>query len=185
LAAHDCVEANPNPKSHRLRACASFQGEGSMVTFVAGAGDGFLPYRFTRHMFFIEAAGQTFKPGAVVVLDAAGRIIKGGTDPAAATVVGVASERATGVLGSKVGVYVADENAEFKGRVQDTGVLALTNVGKQYSIVLDATNDIFRVDLSDTTNKNVTVTELIDAVGDVNGRVAFKWANAARGVQYS
>jgi hypothetical protein len=156
-----------------------------MVTFTAGANDHFRPYRLSRHMFFLEAAGQSFKAGHVVTLDAAGRIIKGVTDPAAATVVGVASEKASGVLGTKIGVYVADENIEFQGRVQDTGVLALTNVGKQYSIVLDGTNDIFRVDLSDTTNKNVIVTELIDAVGDVNGRVVFKWVNAARAVQAS
>lgn len=156
-----------------------------MATFVVGANDHFLPYRFTRIMYFLEAAAQSFKMGHVVTLDANGRIVKGATDPAAASVVGVAAEKASGTQGTKIGVYVADENAEFKGRVQDTGTLALTNVGKQYSIVLDATNDIFRVDLSDTTNKNVTVTELIDAVGDVNGRVAFKWANAARAIQYS
>lgn len=150
-----------------------------MVTFVAGAGDGPRPYRNTRIMYFLEGASQTFKPGHVVVL-AAGSLVKGASDPAANTVVGVAAEAASGVTGRKIGVYMADESAEFQGRVQDTGALALANVGTQYGIVFDAGRDIFRVDLTDTTAKVVTVTELIDAVGDVNGKVVFKFLNAAR-----
>lgn len=151
-----------------------------MVTFTAGANDHFRPWRYARLMYFPEAAAQTFKAGHVVVLNGAGSILKGGTDPAAATVVGVAAEAASGVTGRKIGVYMADENAEFQGRVQDTGVLSQAIIGLQYSIVLDGTYDIFRVDLSDTVNKRLGVTELIDAVGDVNGRVVFKWLNAAR-----
>ena len=150
-----------------------------MVTFVAGAGDGFRPYRNTRIMYFLEGASQSFKPGHVVVLSA-GKLVKGASDPAANTVVGVAAEAATGVTDRKIGVYMADETAEFQGRVQDTGALALANVGAQFGIVLDGARDIFRIDLTETTAKTCTVTELLDAVGDVNGRVAFKWLNAAR-----
>lgn len=156
-----------------------------MVTFTVAPSDWIRPIRFSRVIHFLEAAGQSFKVGQLVTLDANGRLIKGTTDPAAQTVVGIAGEAASGVQGVKHPVWMADETAEFIGRVQDTGVLALTNIGKQYSIVLDATNDIFRVDLSDTTNKNVTITELYDAVGDVNGRVVFKFANAARVPLYS
>ena len=155
-----------------------------MVTFVAGAGDGPRPYRNTRIMYFLEGAGQSFKPGHVLVLTA-GRAVKGASDPAANTVLGVAAEAANGVQDRKIGVYLADENTEFQGRVQDTGALALTNVGAQFGIVLDGVRDIFRVDLSDTTNKVVTVTELIDAPADVNGRVVFKFMNAARTPQWS
>ena len=150
-----------------------------MVTFTVGAGDTMRPIRQDRVLHFQEGAGQSFKPGAVVVLSG-GQIVKGASDPAANTVVGVAAEAATGVQGTKHPVYMADEGAEFQARVQDTGVLALANVGTQYGIVFDAGRDIFRVDLSDTTNKVVTVTELIDAVGDVNGKVVFKFMNAAR-----
>jgi len=135
-------------------------------------------------MYFLEGAAQTFRAGALVVLSA-GRIVKGASDPAANTVVGIAAEKASGVQNTKIGVYIADENAEFQGRVQDTGALALAQVGAQFGIVLDAVNDIFRVDLSDTTNKVLTITELIDAVGDINGKVVFKWMNAARAPQWS
>ena len=156
-----------------------------MVTFIAGAGDGPRPYRNTRIMYFLEGAGQTFKPGHVVILSA-GKIVKAAS-AAVAAIVGVAAEAASGVTDRKIGVYVADENAELQGRVQDTGVLALANVGAQFGIVLDAAagRDIFRVNLADTTNKAVTVTELIDAVGDVNGKVVFKWMNAVRTPQFS
>lgn len=150
-----------------------------MATISVNSKNHFRPYRNTRIAYFLEGAAQSFKAGHVVVLSG-GKIVKGASDPAASTVVGVAAEAATGVTDTKVGVYLADENAEFVGNVQDTGVLALANIGTAYGIVLDAGNDIFRVDLSDAVNTRVRVTELIDAVGDVNGLVVFKWLNAAR-----
>lgn len=156
-----------------------------MVTFVAGAGDGPRPYRNTRIMYFLEGAAQTFKPGHVVILTA-GKIVKGAS-AAVAAIVGIAAEAASGVTDRKIGVYMADENTEFQGRVQDTGALALANVGAQYGLVLDAAagRDIFRVNLADTTNKAVIVTELIDAVADVNGKVVFKFINSVRTPQAS
>lgn len=155
-----------------------------MATIVVGAGNHFRPHRFTRIAYFLEGAAQTFKAGHLVVLSA-GKIVKGATDPAASTIVGVAAEAASGVTDRKIGVYLADENAEFIGNVQDTGALALANIGTAYGIVLDAGNDIFRVDLSDAVNTRVRVTELIDAVADVNGLVVFKFLNAARVPQAS
>jgi hypothetical protein len=156
-----------------------------MVTFTVGAGDGFRELRQTRIMYFLEGAAQTFKTGAVVILTA-GKAVKGAT-AAVATILGIAAEAASGVTDRKIGVLVADENSEFQGRVQDTGVLALALVGGQFGLILDAVGgkDIFRVNIADTTNKAVVITELIDAVGDVNGRVAFKFLNAVRTPQQS
>ena len=111
-----------------------------------------VPYRLTRNAHFEEGASQSFAYGHVVVLSS-GQLVKGGSDPTANTVVGVASEDATGVQGTKIGVYVATEDAEFLGNVQDTGTLALALIGTQVGLVLDGTNDIFRVDLSDTTQQ--------------------------------
>jgi hypothetical protein len=54
-------------------------------------------------------------------------------------------------------------------------------VGKQYGVILDAANgNIFRVNTADTTNKVVEVVKLIDAIGDINGRVAFKFLSVSR-----
>jgi len=156
-----------------------------MVTFTVGAGDGFRELRTTRIMYFLEGAAQTFKVGAVVVLTA-GKAVKGAT-AAVAAILGIAAEAASGITDRKLGVLVADENSEFQGRVQDTGVLALALVGAQFGLILDSVGgkDIFRVNIADTTNKAVIITELIDAVGDVNGRVAFKFINSVRTPQAS
>jgi len=135
--------------------------------------------RLNRIAYFLEGAAQSFKAGHVVVLTA-GKVVKGATDPAAGTVLGIAAEAASGITDNKVGVFVGDENAEFIGNVQDAGALALANVGLSCGLVLDAVNDIFRVDLGDTTNLQVKVLELVDAVGDINGAVVFKFLNAAR-----
>jgi hypothetical protein len=150
-----------------------------MATIVVGAGSKVKPHRKCRIAYFPEAASQSFDAGDVVI-SSSGKVAIGTSDPAANLIFGVAAEDASGVTDKKVGVYIADESAEFSAQVQDTGTLALANVGAQYGIVLDATNGIFRVDLSDTTNKRVTITELLDAIGDVNGRVVFKFMNAAR-----
>lgn len=149
------------------------------TTFTVTSSNIIVPYRLTRNASIEEGSAQTYKYGALLVLSG-GQAVKGASDPAANTILGIASEDATGVQASKVGYYAATEDAEFLGTVQDTGTLALALIGTQVGLVYDATNDIFRVDLSDTTNKRVTITRLYDAVGDVNGRVVFKFMNAAR-----
>jgi hypothetical protein len=150
-----------------------------MATIVVTNKNVFRTRRLDRIAYFLEGAAQTFKAGHVVILSA-GKVVKGATDPAAGTVLGVAAEAASGITDNKIGVFVADENAEFIGNVQDTGVLALANVGLSCGLVLDGVNDVHRVDLADTTNLQVKVLELVDAVGDVNGLVVFKFLNAAR-----
>jgi hypothetical protein len=139
------------------------------------------PVRFSRLAYYGEAAGQSFKLGALVGI-AAGVVSAGVSDPAAGTIVGLAAENATGVTGNQVGVWVADQNTEFIANVQDTGALAAADVGALYGVVVDAAKgNILRVDKSDTTNTRVVVTRLVDAVGDVNGRVEFRFLSAARG----
>src|SRR5690349_14020146 len=115
-----------------------------MATQTATASDHPRPYRNTRIQYFPEGASQSFKEGHLVVLSS-GNLVKAGSDPAANTVVGVAAEAASGVTDRQIGVYVADEQAEFIGRVQDTQATAITQVGSQYGLVLDGTYDVFRV----------------------------------------
>lgn len=150
-----------------------------MATFTVTAANCIVPYRLPRNASFEEGAAQTYKFGHIVVLSG-GQLVKGASDPAANTIVGVASEDATGTQATKVNVYAATEEAEFLGTVQDTGTLALALIGTQVGIFYDSVNDIFRVDLGDVSNKRVTITKLYDNVGDVNGRVIFKFMNAAR-----
>ena len=68
------------------------------------------PYTLT----FPEVAAQTFEKGAPVVLSASGTVQEA-TSPigAAAAVVGVAAMPATGVTGSAVTVWIADDDTIF------------------------------------------------------------------------
>lgn len=155
-----------------------------MATLTATTSDHPLPYRNIRIAYFPEGASQSFKRGHLVILSS-GKLVKAASDPSANTVVGVAAEDASGVTDRKIGVYVGTEDAEFVGRVQNTQATAITQVGAQYGVVLDATYDIFRVDIGETSTKVVTVTEILDTVGDVNGHVVFKFLNAARAPYWS
>lgn len=76
-------------------------------------------------------------------------------------------------------VYLAGTNNLFVGRVLTTQAISNDQIGVQYGIELDATNLIWRVDTTDTTNKSVQIVGLFDNDGDVNGRVIFKFLAAA------
>lgn len=155
-----------------------------MATHTVTSRDVIKPFRGTiRTTAFKEEASQTFKMGAVVVQDATNKdeVEQAGADPTA-LILGVAAEAASGVADTKILVWLAEPGAEFIARVQDTGTLAVGNVGTDYGLVYDSSNAIWRVDTSDTANVNVTITELVDPVGDVNGRVAFQFKASARGL---
>jgi len=163
-----------------------------MATFTVTAKSGIRPYRKNRIEHFAEAAAQSFKVGHLLILQTTagkGNEVKIGASGAGAVgIVGVAAEDATGVETSPPSdtsqqrpVYIADEEGEFNGAVQDAMALSVDFVGKQYGLILDAANgNVFRVNTADTTNKVVEVVKLIDQPGDINGRVAFKFLSAAR-----
>jgi hypothetical protein len=130
-----------------------------------------------------EEASQTFKKGAILVQDATAKdeCEEAGSDPTA-RILGVSMDDASGTADTKILVSLAEPGAEFVGHVQDGGTLAASNLGTNYGLVYDATNTIWRVDLSDTSNVNVVVTGFVDEIGDVNGRVRFQFLAAARGI---
>lgn len=140
------------------------------------------PYKNVRTEAFKEEASQTFKLGDVLVQDATNKdeVEISGTD-ATARIVGIALEDASGVADTKILVGLAEPGAEFVGHIEDAATLAVGMLGTDYGLVADTTNNIWRVDTSDTTNKSVTITGFVDEVGDVNGRVRFQFLAAARG----
>lgn len=155
-----------------------------MATRTASANDYIKPYRGNvRILNMPEGASQTFKKGDPLKFGAdAGhedRVIIAGTDPT--LVIGFAAQAATGVTDASIPVWLAEAGVEFLGIVQDTGTLdCLQLAAAGYGVVADATNLIWRVDISETTTKVVHITQLIDADGDVNGRVAFTVLAAVR-----
>lgn len=157
-----------------------------MATIPVSSGSIMRPRRNSRVRSFREAASQSFKLGEIVVLntttDKGNQIIKGASDPSAGTVVGVAASDASGVENTLIPVWMADEEQEFVAHCEDAAAIDNDDVGNSYGVVFDASNRICRVDRSDTSNTVVKVTELVDAHGDVNGRLAFKFLNASRAV---
>lgn len=159
-----------------------------MATFTVTAKDYIKPYSTNLNRTGAsapEAASQTFGLGAPLIFDTASgtenRVKVTGAD-ATSGILGVASTAASGTAGTDITYWIADNGNQFVGRVQNAATLDYTQVGLQCGLVVDTSvsPSIYRVDTSDTTNKSVEITKLIDADGDVNGRVAFQFISAAR-----
>lgn len=164
-----------------------------MSTFAAAKGHYIRPYRNVRYRTFNEAASQTFRVGDPLILQTSsdkGHQVKiAAADPTAGTVVGFAMGAASGVENTPVVVAMLDEQAEFIVLVQDTGTIDNDDIADEYGIVADATNLIWRLDLTETTAKVFRIVDFAPAPdgtsrmcahGDVNGA----WiVTAAAGVQ--
>lgn len=121
-----------------------------------------------------EGASQTFKKGDPLIFgsdaDEEHLVKVAGSDPGA--IIGFAAEDATGTKGTKIAVYLADDLARFLVHVADSQTLDVNMLkAAGYGIVADGTNSIWRLDTSETTAKIFKVRALVDAHGDVNGRV--------------
>lgn len=153
-----------------------------MATISVGEGSIMRPYRKGRIEHFPEAASQTFIVGDVLALataaDKGNKVAKAGADPA--VIVGVAAEKASGTEGTKIPVWIADEEAEFVAHVADAEVTDADDIGDKFGIMNDTTNKIWRVERAEVTNTRVIVTKILDAIGDTNGRFVFKFLNANR-----
>jgi hypothetical protein len=154
-----------------------------MATISVSAKSYIRPFNDVRTMSLKEEASQTFKLGAVLVLDATTKdeVEEAGADPVA-RIAGIALEAASGTADTPILFGLAEPGAEYVAHIEDGATLAVGNLGTNYGLVYDGTNTIWRVDTSDTSNVNVTVTGFVDAVGDVNGRVRFQFLAAARGI---
>lgn len=75
-----------------------------------------------------------------------------------------------------LGFYVANDQVWFKGKTDDAATLAQTHVGVLYGLT-KGSNGFWFVDTSITAVNSgacVEIVELIDPIGTVGGRVAFK-----------
>jgi hypothetical protein len=132
--------------------------------------------------FFPQAAAQTFKRGALLVIDAGGAAAECGADPA--SIAGVALADAAdyswqndtfGTVDPGIPVALADQ--EFRGTLE--GTFAASDIGAAYGVVLDASG-YWTVDRSDTSATRVRITGVDDEVevGDVNAPVRFVFLTA-------
>lgn len=148
-----------------------------MATISVGSGNIARPYRNTRVQHFPEAASQTFKRGELVILqttsDKGHQVTISGADPTAG-ILGIAAADASGTENTLIPVWLFTPDSEFLMHIADGQTLDNDDLGVGYGIVKDSTNTIWRVDRTETTAKVVVVVKLIDAHGDVNGRVVVR-----------
>lgn len=86
----------------------------------------------------------------------------------------VATLTGNGATKGLVQVYVAHPEMLFVGRSGSAQAISNDDIGQQYGVVIDATNLIWRVDNTNTTQKVCQIVALFDADGDINGRYIFK-----------
>lgn len=144
---------------------------GSEFTAWSGVGGGGLGSRVDPGVLAAGAA-SSLGPGI------AGSLGKG-VGPAYENVGNVATLRGNGYTVGLVQVYLLNSEALFVIRAVSGQAISNDNVGVQYGIARDATNLIWRMDNTDTTNKCVQVVGLYDTDGDINGRYIVKFLAAA------
>jgi len=134
------------------------------------SGDFIRPYmtgpNSPRLRHFPEDASQSFLKGDVLIQGGAGlenKVKIAGDNPTSA-IVGIAAEDATGVTGHKVGVWMAEPHAEFVGRGEDDDGVDFSDIGTARALLIDATNDIWRVETSDAGNDAVVVLRFLHPV---------------------
>lgn len=160
-----------------------------MATLTVGPGDYIRPLRGpVRCKNAPEAVSQSFKLGDPLIPGTTSgkenEVKIAGTDPTTG-ILGIAAGAASGTETTNITYWIAEPGVEFIGRVQNGATAAFTDVGLSRGLVADATNNIWRVDLSETVNTNVIITEILNipglsVPGDVNGLVAFQFKASAR-----
>lgn len=139
---------------------------GSEFTSWAGAGKGGVGSR-TDSSALAAGAASSLGPGIAGSLGL-------GVGPSYQNIGNVATLTGNGATKGLVQVYLAHPEGLFIGRAGDGQAISNDDIGAQYGVVIDATNLIWRVDNTNTTQKVVQVVALFDADGDVNGRYIFK-----------
>jgi len=120
-----------------------------------------------------ETAAMDTKKGELVTIASGKAEDLAGTDPANTSIAGIAMADASGVTDAEILVFVPDIDCLFVANLGVAQVSAETDIGARYGLV-EASNKV-HVDQSDTTVDRVVVVDLLDPVGDTNGRVIFKF----------
>ena len=152
-----------------------------MATIGVSSGSYVRPYRNVRTRQFLVDVSQTVRVGDPLVLSAdaneGNRVKVAGADPATdRSIVGFAAEAITttathNAQTDRVLAWVATQEAEFLVHCEDAAAIDNDDISVEYGVVNDSTNNIWRLDRTETTAKVFRVLELKDAHGDVNGRL--------------
>lgn len=154
-----------------------------MATIGVSSGSYIRPFRNVRMSDtpWLVDVSQTIRVGDPVVLgadtDEGNRLKLAGADPATdRRFVGFAAEAITttathNAATDRIQVWMATQDAEFLVHCENAAAIDNDDISTEYGIVADGTNNIWRLDRSETTAKVFRVLRLYDAHGDVNGRL--------------
>lgn len=155
-----------------------------MVDFTLSSGSYVRPYRSPWGAFPVRAMPMSSGVSSLItrVGDRVGLDVRTATayhkikqsSALSTAIVGYVSDT-TQTADQLVPVWEANPMVEFRAVTKNATLLS-THVGMRKGMVRDSTLNVWYIDLVDDTeaNKTVIVTELIDAVGDSGGYVAFK-----------
>lgn len=157
----------------------------TVADFVISSGDYIRPYRspWGSHpiRFAPEAASQSYLYGDVLQNTSSGQVNRASTTGStcnSTAIVGVASQPASSVEGTRREFYEANPNVEFWARTR--GELTQSScLFKAYGLFRDSSKNVWLVDLGNaqSTSERVIITELIDSTGSSGGAVAFKFGS--------
>jgi hypothetical protein len=102
-----------------------------------------------------------------------------GVGPSYQNVGNVATLTGNGATRGLIQVYLATPESLFVVRSVSGQAISNDHIGLQYALTRDATNLIWRLDNTNTTNKAAQVVALFDNDGDTNGRYIIKIVAAA------
>lgn len=154
-----------------------------MATIGVGAGSYIRPVNIakTRTGRWRVDASQTVRVGDPLVLSTdsneGNRLKVAGSDPGTDRgLVGFAAQALTTGASptypaDEISVWLATGDAEFLVHCEDAAAIDNDDISVEYGIVNDATNNIWRLDRTETSAKVFRVLRLRDAHGDVNGRL--------------
>lgn len=120
---------------------------------------------------FPEAASQTYKKGALLLINADGKVEEVAADPT--RIDGVALADASGTTDADADMALVTPGTIFQANVSGSGTTVQADVGDQRGVVKDGDN--WHIDEAETADAVVEITGLRSDVNDVNGIVYFKF----------
>lgn len=123
---------------------------------------------------FLEAAAQTFKKGAPLVINAGGQVAEIGADPS--KIDAIALSDATGVTDTEIQGVLPLPAVIFQANISGSGTNDQTDVGDLRGIIKDGDN--FHVDESESGDPVLEIVGLRGDAGDTNGIVYFRFLSS-------
>jgi len=147
-----------------------------MATIPKGPAEPFNPPREAKRDY-LEAATQTYKKGAVLVMNASGFVAEGGADPDNIVGIAVRDGQNGAAAGDKTAeVYLALPHVLFIMNIGGAVALLQNQLGIKFGLIKEGDN--WHVDTAEAVAVAVIIVDILDPIADVNGRVVVKFLDS-------